>query len=138
LAEAFLKLSNVTPMNPTLFNLGKTETYISRPACWVPGGSLPCDGFVTVTCVKRNGDCDGPHTYGVKLDQLDRVTVWKLPDGDEGEKPSAVKDAKAKGQVKPRPYVGAVTATGYRCNCRARVGCKHGDCVTELRKRKLI
>lgn len=128
-------------MTPTSFNLGKTESYISRPACWIPGGSAACDGFVAITCVKRNGDCDGPHTYGVQRCQLARgrveVTVWKLPAYDD-DRPAAVRAANAVKGVTQRPYRVTVTADGVACNCRSRAGCKHAAAVAELVKRQLI
>lgn len=106
-------------MRWTQFSLPGTDTYVRRVCVWVPGGSLPADGFVTISCVKRNGLVDGPTTYGVQRNGL-RVTVWKLG-----------------GRVTQKPYVVTVGAE-YQCSCRARAGCKHKDAAAELIRRGLI
>jgi hypothetical protein len=118
----------------TAFNMGKTPTYVSRPAVWIPGGSLPVDGCLTISCVKKNGDCDGPFTYGVVRDG-DTVTVWRIGGDDSG--PPAVAAERTKQEAKRRPYRVTVGAS-VTCDCRSRHGCKHKDAIVELVKRKLV
>ncbi len=119
------------------FVLSATETYTARRCLWIPSPRLAADGFLTVTCVKKNGECDGPHTYGVKRDGP-AVTVWKLPP-ETDDLPAGLAAAKGKAATKQRPYVVTLSPDGMRCNCRARVdGCKHSSSVRELLARNLI
>ncbi len=124
-------------MRAIAFDLPATETYTARHCLWIPGGKLAVAGFLTVTCVKKAGDCDGPHTYGVTRDG-GVVTVWKLPPVAD-DVPAAVAAAKRKAAERQRPYRVTLTPHGAKCNCRARVdGCKHTTAVRELLARNLI
>lgn len=124
-------------MKAVAFKLTPTETYTARHCLWIPGGSLAPTGFLTVTCVKRSGECDGPHTYGVTRDGP-VVTVWKLPPSNDGQ-PRAVAAARAKAATRQRPYRVTLSPDGLRCDCRAKVdGCKHADATAELLARNLI
>lgn len=77
------------------------------------------DGFLTVTCVKANGMCEGPNTYSVQREGP-KFTIWKS------------------GDKKQKPYIVTLVPGGYKCSCRSRVNCKHGDGITELINRQLI
>ena len=94
------------------------------------------DGFLTVTCVRANGTCDGPHTYGVVRDG-DAVTVWRV--GDDGGHPALAAERRSVGLAR-KPYVVKVECGGVvRCSCRAgHKGCKHRDGIAALVARKLI
>ena len=82
-AEVTTPDSDTGPLMVVTFNLGPTPTYTSRPAVWVTGGRVAVDGFLSLTCVKKNGECDGPHTYGVSRDG-DEVVVWRIGSDDAG------------------------------------------------------
>jgi hypothetical protein len=119
------------------FRLTPTETYKERTCAWVDGLQVPCDGLLTVTCVKRNGDVDGPTTYAVERDRsfgqlakTVRVVVWKI--GGDVAGPAAIAAAKATRHAKQRPYVVTVTGDTVTCGCRSRVECKHITCVQYL------
>ena len=124
----------MTTLAWTEFRLPATETYSRRLCVWVPGGTLSLDGFLTITCVKKNGTCDGPFTYGVMRDGC-KVTVWRVDVDDNG--PPVLAQAKRAQAMKRKPYVVTVGAV-YRCSCRSRVACKHLDGTAELIRRGLI
>lgn len=101
------------------FSLGPTKTYKVRVAAWVSGGTLPCDGYLTVTTVPYSG-APLTVTYGVQCLGAGKVAVWKTG-GDL------------------RRYV----VRGGRCGCPADCGdrgveCKHRAAVALLAKEGLI